>query len=199
MKNTQRSIFREVAIRRYIEGKETSVLPRLVSPRTFVYLWSLLGLLTASSFVAWFTKVPVYASGSAMVVRLNNRTRDPTIAFVAFFPARYLTSLQNARTLFLKFDAMGDDRFSRSMIKVEPQIYSPDAIQKQFALNARTAQTVTQPSAVVVAALLEKNAPEQLQTLPASTLLGSVGHAEVEVESQQMISLLPLIGKNFEP
>ena len=39
------TIFRADAVRRYMENRETSVLPRYVSPRTFVVLWIVLGLL----------------------------------------------------------------------------------------------------------------------------------------------------------
>lgn len=55
-----RSIFREEAVRDYVAGQETTVLPRIVSPRTFTYLWALLGVLGISSTIAWLTKLPVY-------------------------------------------------------------------------------------------------------------------------------------------
>lgn len=108
MKYLYRSIFREEAIRRYVESKEKAVLPRLVSPQTFAYLWFLLGLLSVSSLVAWFTRVPVYTSGSAVVVRLNDQLNDKThssdteIVVAAFFPPQHLSSLQTAKkTVFV--------------------------------------------------------------------------------------------------
>lgn len=55
-----RSIFREDAVRDYVAGQETTVLPRIVSPCTFTYLWALLGVLGISSTIAWLTKLPVY-------------------------------------------------------------------------------------------------------------------------------------------
>lgn len=203
MKDSHRSIFRDDAIRRYAQGKEQAILPRLVSPQTFTYLWFLLGLLTLSSIIAWFTKVPVYTTGSAVVVRLNDplndntHRRDEKIAVVAFFPPQYLSKVQTTKKMFLSFDAMGAPngessatRLSRSIITVEPKIISPDIIQKQFALNA---QVATQPSVVAIAQL--EPIPNNL---PASTYLGSVGHAKVEVGSQRLVSLLPLIGQFFE-
>jgi len=53
MKDANRWIFRADAVRRYTQSREESVLPRFVSPRTFTYLWILLGLLGVSGFVAW--------------------------------------------------------------------------------------------------------------------------------------------------
>ena len=87
----RRSIFREDAVRRYAAGQEKTVLPQLVSPRTFTYLWVLLSLLGASSAIAWFTRIPVYASGSAVVVRWRDSQR---IVVAAFLPPQSLSCLQ---------------------------------------------------------------------------------------------------------
>ena len=56
---TKRSIFRDEALRRYVESQEKSILPRLLSPTTFVYLWALVGLLAASSVITWLTIKPL--------------------------------------------------------------------------------------------------------------------------------------------
>jgi hypothetical protein len=40
-----RSIFRADAVRRYIQNQHKTVLPRLVCPHTFLYVWILLVLL----------------------------------------------------------------------------------------------------------------------------------------------------------
>lgn len=53
--STQRSIFRAEARRHYIQNQERVVLPRLASPRTFVYLWILALLLTViGSLIAFW-------------------------------------------------------------------------------------------------------------------------------------------------
>lgn len=199
MKNSRRSIFRDDAVRRYVESREQTVLPRLVSPRTFIYLWFLLGLLGMSSIIAWFARVPVYASGSAVVVRWNKKNAPEDIVVAAFFPPQYLSRLRTTQKLFLHFDAMSisgafqnENRFNRSVIAVKPEISSPDVVQKQFALSSGAAQRITQPAAVVIAQL--KPIPTGL---PASTYLGSVGRADFEVGSQRAVSLLPLIGHFF--
>jgi hypothetical protein len=59
MRDTNRSIFRADAVRRYMQGREKAVLPQLPSPSTFLFLWILLGLLLASGLVAWFTQAPL--------------------------------------------------------------------------------------------------------------------------------------------
>lgn len=209
MKHSHRSIFREEAIRRYVESKEKAVLPRLVSPRTFTYLWFLLGLLTISSFIAWFTRVPVYISGSAVVTRSHGKLMNDQlhhrasrvnedVVVVAFFPSQYLSSLQTSQKLFLSFDVTGISEmarnanyFDRSIIAVVPRIISPADIQKHFALKA---QVTNQPAVVAIAHL--EPIPAHL---PATAYMGSIGQAKVEIGSQRLVSLLPLIGQFFKP
>lgn len=187
--NTRRSIFRDEAIRRYVESREKSVLPRLVSPRTFLYLWLLLGLLVMSSIIAWFTRIPVYASGSAVVVRWrckHHSTRE-AIAVAAFFPAQTRSSLRVNQKLSLRFEALGE-HLNSSIIAVEPGISSPATARKQFGLDTGAALAVTQPVAVAIAEF------KPLPKVPAPKYLGSLGRAEAEVGSRRAISLLPLIG-----
>lgn len=52
---TERAIFRAEAIQHYRENQDKVVLPRLVSPRVFRYLWILaLLLLLAGSIIAFW-------------------------------------------------------------------------------------------------------------------------------------------------
>lgn len=188
-----RSIFRDDAVRRYIESRERAVLPRLVSPQTFLYLWALLGLIATSSAIAWLAKIPVYASGKAIVTRPQSRIdgigKEPVV--VVFLPPQYLSSLRPQQKLFLKFAGTGD-RFSLPIASVASEIRSPDSIQKQFALSPSTAKAIAQPVAVAIARW--ELAPTQL---PKDAYLGSFGDAEVEIGSQRAISLLPMVGNLF--
>jgi hypothetical protein len=191
----RRYIFREDAVRRYVAGQEKTVLPQLVSPRTFTYLWVLLSLLGASSAIAWFTQIPVYASGSAVVVRWRDRPAMPNrIVVAAFFPPDSLSRLQKTKTTLLHLeglDAASDDR--RPILKVQPDILSPDAIQQQFALNPSVAQQINQPAAIAIVPL------EPIASgLPAAAYLGSVGRVETEVGTRRLISFLPLIGQGTD-
>ncbi len=52
---TERSIFRAEALQRYRENQDKVVLPRLISPRVFGFLWILaILLLLAGSMVAFW-------------------------------------------------------------------------------------------------------------------------------------------------
>ncbi|NJL43453.1 MAG: hypothetical protein HC935_09450 [Pseudanabaena sp. SU_2_4] len=133
-----RSIFRDDAVRRYIESRERAVLPRLVSPQIFLYLWALLGLVATSGLFAWFAKIPVYASGTAVVTRWQSQISqtegiDKVPVLVVFLPPQYLSRLRPQQELFLKFAGIGD-RFSRTILAVDTEIRSPDSIQNNLPL-----------------------------------------------------------------
>ena len=55
MRVTERSIFRSEALQHYIQNQEKVVLPRLASPRVFVYLWIVaLVLLVVGAIIAFW-------------------------------------------------------------------------------------------------------------------------------------------------
>jgi hypothetical protein len=192
MPEPQRSIFREEAVRRYLHGRDESVFPRFVSPRSIAFLWVLLALLAAGGGIAWWAKVPVYASGPA--VALEGPVVPPGIdevAVVAFLPKETLPRLEEGQRLFLKAEESGDRRkiFVR---EVDPRIYSPNAAQRRFRLVGGAAAAVTSPTVAVRGALRLKGTD-----LTPQMVAGTVYKADVEVGSRRVISLLPLVGGFF--
>lgn len=194
MHDTARSIFRHDALRRYGEGREQSVLPRLVAPRTFRYLWYLVGLLLLSGLVAWSAPVPTYATGPAVVVRLPSTTQGApeSMMVIAFFPPQHCSHVRAARTLLLHFDTLGD-RLNRPILAVEPEVASPEVAQQRFALPPGATLGMTWPATVVIAPLEPLPA-----SVPASAYLGSIGRATVHVGSQQVVSLFAAIEPFFQ-
>lgn len=195
MNDAKRSIFRVEAVRRYAQHRETAVLPRFVSPRTFLYLWVLTGLLAVSGALAWFAQVPVYTSGPAIVVDARDNKRQDLsddVLVVAFLPPESRSRLEVGQRLFLQLSPNGE-RLRRSIIAVEPEIYSPVAAQRRFGLAPGAALTVAHPAAVALAPL------EPLPAgAPASAQLGSIGRVDVEVGSRRIISLLPFVDQFVE-
>ncbi|MGB0384360.1 MAG: hypothetical protein ACPGWR_06005 [Ardenticatenaceae bacterium] len=208
MSTTNRSIFRSDAVQRYIEARQKAILPRFVRPRVFAFMWLLLGLLLMSGVTAWVAQVPIYAPGVALAVVVDDRVpssenerenehenehedeNQDQVAVVAFLPPEQLTHLHRGQTLFLQLTEQ--ERVSRSIVAVEPEIMSPAAAQKAFALTDGAAMLIRQPSAVVQV---------PLEPLPndwaASVYAGSVYQVEVEVGSRRLVSLLPVVGEFF--
>jgi hypothetical protein len=191
MPEPQRSIFREDAVKRYLQGREETVFPRLVSPRSIVFLWVLFALLLAAGVIAWWTEVPVYASGPAVAVGEGLGAAASHVAVVAFLPQESLSRLHAGQRLFLKTGA-SNDRRALSVRAVDETIYSPDAAQARFRLSGGAAATLRAPTAAVRAEL-----PLDAQALPASQYRGTVYQADVEVGSRRIISLLPVAGRFF--
>ena len=200
MNSTNRSIFRSDAVQRYIEARQKAILPRFVRPRMFAFMWLLLGLLLISGVTAFRTQVPIYVQGVAVVVHdgvlsseNENKNQDQNqdqMAVVAFLPPEQLLHLHSGQTLFLHLTEQ--ERVSRSIVAVEPEIISPAAAQKAFGLTEGAAMAIRQPSAVVEV---------PLQPLPndwaLSVYAGSVYQVEVEVGSRRLVSLLPGVGDFF--
>jgi hypothetical protein len=203
MNESHGSIFRAGALKRHLQGRGKLVLPAFVSPRSFVFLWMLLALALAAGALAWFANVPLYASGVAVVVdgaraRLHNDTAEPTSGgategpvLITFLPPAHLARLKAGQPLFLQLDAPRE-RVRRNLIAVEPELLSPETARERFHLDAGSAAAITRPSAVAVASF--EPAP---RGLPASAYLGSVYPVDVEIGSQRLPSLLPLIGRFF--
>ena len=187
----KRSIYRNDALLRYARTKDKSILPRFVSTYTVACLWTFLGLLLAGGLVTCLVHVPIYASGPAIVVEsaAYGHISPDKFVMVAFLPADSLSHLRVGQDLFVNIDEK-IDRLSRPIIAVEPEVSSPDKARRHFLLNGELALAITQPVAVAIAQL------EPLPSgLPASSFAGSIYPVNVEVGSQRLISLLPLMDR----
>lgn len=180
-------IFRMEAIRKYVQNKEKTILPRFISPASFVYLWIMLVMILASSTLIWLARVPVYATGTAVVVR----SADPpnSIMVVGFFPTEQRLNVRVGQRLYLH---IAGTRMPQTIVTVEDSIVSPETARRHYMLDHGMATAITQPSAVVLA---------QLTLLPSSMPLsdyaGSIVPAELEVGSRQFISLFPFLDRVF--
>ncbi|MDJ0620556.1 MAG: hypothetical protein QNJ63_28115 [Calothrix sp. MO_192.B10] len=182
------SIFRKNAVQNYIRGQEKAVLPQLVAPRVFLYLWSLLGLLAASGTIASCIQIPTFITGSAIIVRRPAASQDSQaeVVVIALFPAQSSPPLKSSRFVLLRFDGLGSDRIKRPIVAANKQVLSPKDIQQQWGLENSITANITQPVRLVVTPL------EPIPTtLPSTAYIGSVGHAEIEGEGSRIISFLP--------
>ena len=182
------AIFRPEAVRRHTESRDRAVLPRFVSPRTFLALWLSLALITAMGVTAWFVQVPIYAVGSAVAVeRPGQQLRGEAIG-VVFLPAQFRETLRPGQTVFLDLPGAAA-RVPRPILEVQPDILSPAAARDRFSLDGAAAGAITAPVVAVFVAL----APFP-SGLPASAYTGSIYTAEIEIGSRRLLSLLPLVG-----
>ena len=184
MTKAPRSIFRDQAIKSYIERREKDVLPQLVAPPVFLFLWILLGLLMTAGLLAWLAQVPIYLEGSGIILEQQPPSASGQSEAVAliFFPALSASKVRLGLPIQLQVGSTGPF-FTEKIDQVEPGIISPSEARKRYMLDNSVSQMLTQPAVVVRVRLGT--------TIPAHMYAGSVLSAQVQVGSQRVLSLFP--------
>ena len=183
MKQT-RSIFRDQAIKSYIERREKDILPHLVAPPVFLFLWILLGLLLTAGLLAWLAQVPIYLAGSGILLEQQPPSTSGQREAVAliFLPATSAPTLRVGLPVQLQLGSTGPV-LTTKIDQVEPGILSPSAARTRYALDSSISQLLTQP----VVAVKVRLGP----TISAQMYAGSAVSAQVQVGSQRVLSLFP--------
>jgi hypothetical protein len=192
MTPSNRTIFRSGALEGYLQAKAQTVLPRFIAPPAPLCLWLLLSCLIAASVLAWLARVPVYRNGIATVVDGRDQYLKNEELIVAFFPPESKSEMRTGQNLSLKLDPVGPP-LVRAIAVIEPEILSPADARKKFNLDDANARSYQSPAAIAVARLGKPN-----ETLPASAYHGIVVEARIEIGSQRLIALLPLVGQFFK-
>jgi len=180
MKDGNRFIFRDTAIRHYALGRARPVLPQFASTRLTTLLWVLTGILLGGGLLTWFIRIPVYASG----VGIGDGHR-----IAVFLPGKERSRIQVGQRAFCTFDKTGG-RVGRTLIAIDSEVASPADVHARFKLTDEAAAKITKP--VVIAFVNLEPLPENL---PASAYVGSVYRVDVEVGTLRAVSLLPFINR----
>jgi len=179
------SIYRESALKQYMQGRNKDVLPRLISPPALLFLWLLLSLFLVCGLLSWSLRVPVYTVGRGVIVAGNTQGQT---SVVLFFPASQLTVLHSGQSVQLTANATGLNEQQR-VVSVEPDLLSPAAASQRYDLSGALSLLVQQPSAAVIVNLHP--------ALPLSLYEGTIVQAQIQVGSQRLLDLLPLIGNGM--
>src|SRR5918992_1965801 len=191
MKTSNRPIFRPEAVRRYAEAREQSVLPKFVSPRIMVALWTIVVLLIFSGVAVWFTSMPIYGSGLAIVVDTENKpvNIEEGTAILALLPPEAQPALDEGKTILIQVNASSKP-LKREIVASEKDALKVNNILEQFALDNHPAVAKAQPAAVAIVRLedLEGN-------VLANDYVGTTFRADIQVGSRRIASLLPLVDR----
>lgn len=179
MPEPNRSIFRPEALRFHIQRNEEPVYPRLISPRAFVILWILLGVVLSIGVLAVFAEVPVHASATGFMIE---GTAEPVLALL--LPPRELRHLQPGQRAFIKrYD--GNLAVAR-IFAVEGSLMGPAAVRSLLDLSETAASGIKEPVAVAFARL-----DAGALAGPAGLYQGSSFVAEIELGTRRAITLFP--------
>lgn len=183
MLTTKRSIFRESAIKQYIQGRDKDVLPRFVAPPFFLFLWIIAGVCLIVCLLAWSIQVPRIIVGTGTIVENNQSSRALAIIFLA---SDQLHSIRPGQPVQLQLIGTSTYFNKQTITSIEPTLLSPEDARQRYHLDGTLSLIVTQPAVVVTVAL-----DSRIQT---SVYKGSILHATVQVGTQRMLALFPGIG-----
>jgi hypothetical protein len=186
---SSRPIFRPEAVRRYAEAREQPVLPKFVSPRIMAALWAIVVLLILSVVAVWFTNMPVYASGPAIVVDTENKpvNIEEGTALLVLLPPEAQPALEEGKTILIRVNDSSQP-LERKIVTFTKDASEANSILEEFALSNHPAVVKAQPAAVAIVRL------EDIQrNMPTDDYIGTIFRADIQVGSRRIASLLPLV------
>ncbi|MBV9691645.1 MAG: hypothetical protein JO202_18265 [Ktedonobacteraceae bacterium] len=174
----KRAIFRSKALEKYVQSREKSVLPRFVAPPVFALSWLVLVALTAAGLIAWLGQVPLYATGSGLVLdqsATSPQGNDEAVA-VILLPAASSMHLRTGLSVQVQIGVSGP-LVTSTIDSIEPTILSPNEVRQRYMFE------VLDPSFVAIVRL----GPH----ISSHMYAGSIVHAQIQVGSQRLLSLFP--------
>lgn len=177
---SQRSIFRTKALQRYLENREKPVLPRLLTPPVFLCCWLLLAIVITAGIAAWFGQVPVYITGSGIILDNCQECRGATA--LLFLPPNPSFHLSVRMPIHLQIGTSGL-QLNSTIATFRPDPLSPNQIRQQYGLGDNAFSLITQPSLIVTAQLDA--------SISGRLYAGSLVTAQLQVGSRRLISLFP--------
>ncbi|MBV9230607.1 MAG: hypothetical protein JOZ18_14955 [Chloroflexi bacterium] len=192
MSVSNRSIFRKTAINHYMHSREKKVKHRFTPLSATVFLWALFGLLVVAGAFAWYEQVPLYVSGTGVVinkgitghkgnaVRSRGGEASDEIVAIVFLPPDQSSKLQIGLPVQLHIGLSGL-QLNRSIAEIEPGLISPYSALKRYGLNGNCCSLITQPSVVVLVGL---------GTAIPTMYAGSMLTAEVKIGTERVLPLL---------
>lgn len=188
MATTDRSIFRQRAIDKYMQRQEGHVVLRLVSPRVFLSLWLLLLLAIGGSILTWSIQTPVVIQGKGLVVQPKTvqGKNAQGIYVLLLFPPDQQAKLKVRQPVTISITT-ANITFHSTIQTLETGVMSPEDISTQFNSHLPLVLTIAGPAVVAIA-------PVEPMSL-AQTYLGSQCQVQVQIGSRSALTLLP--GYNY--
>ena len=179
----QRSIFRESAIRKYLQKQEQSVLLRVTRPPILLIIWIILFFLLGAGGLAWSIQVPTWAHGQGLVTRQEEAGQaESRVVVVLFFAANYLVDLHAGQPAIVSIGSAAS-RLQGRVTSVGTSAINPDEARSRFNLQGGLALIITGPSIPVVISIES--------TVSLLMYAGSLCDAQVQIGVQSVLSLLP--------
>lgn len=177
------SIFRDKALKHYMQNRKKDVLPNFSSVPTAIFAWLLFVLLLATGLVAAYGQVPVSVTGAGLVLGTENAAQEGSngAVMLAFFPTSAAAQLHAGQSA--KIQVGGSSLELTGVIaQVEPGTSSPAAVLERY---GEKTSGPTQAQQQTVVAVLKPGANVQ-----AATYIGSALVVQVNAGTQSLFSAI---------
>jgi len=181
-------LFRRQALEFYAQSREKTILPRLTRPPVFLLLWLLLSLTVIALVVTWLVRIPVYASGSGIIIEqtaLHQQQMVHTAVALVFLPLTpgHIIPVRTGTPAYIQLgNGAQEQQITGQVAMVVAGPLSPDEIEQRYHLAGKGLELATGPSVVVRIDL----GP----TFSAQAYAGSLLHTQVQIGSISVLSSL---------
>ncbi len=189
MPSSERSIFRDSAIKRYHQRQEQGVILRVASPPAFAIFWLVSLFLLGAGGLAWATQVPISVNGQGIVIEQNPTGQiGHEVVALLFFPPDQQAKLRAGQSATVSIGPTATN-ITGTVEQVATAVISPDMARSRFNLQGGLAQIITEPSIIVTIHIGSVTAMQMYA--------GSLCSAQVNIGSQRVLSLLPVFSQIF--
>jgi hypothetical protein len=174
---TKLPIFRSKTLEKYMQNREKNVLPRIIAPPVFVFNWIVLVLLIASSIAVWQGQIPVYITGSGVILDTSRIAHQGDRATAAILlPANAIAYIRPGLPVQVQVGQAGP-LLHRTIDQVGQNLLSPDEVRKRYGFE------VTDPSLIATV--------ELGSAVSRHLYVGSPIRAQIQIGSQSLLTLFP--------
>ena len=188
----QYDIFREDATKHYLKRQQEAILPHLLQPSIFFYLWLLLGLAVIAIVFISFVKVPKYVTGTAVITGLNDAVLEGEPAFILLLPAQAGADLQPGQKVLIHFNRI-ERPLIRTIQSIDLRTESSMAIEELLEFDTDELMNSLEGPQVIATTSLRP----VTDGLPSTANEGLSYQANVEIGTQQLVHLLPFVDRFF--
>jgi hypothetical protein len=179
----EQSIFRENAIKKYLQKQEQGILLRVASPPIVLLFWVASLFLLGAGGLAWSIQIPVLVQGQGLILEQGAAGQvEGNVVATLFLSPGDQASLHVGQSVSVIVSSTASDLHG-TIENIETSVISPDEARSRFNLQGGLAQVITGPS-ITVTVSLGSAASMHIYT-------GSLCAAQIQVGSRSVLSLLP--------
>lgn len=178
-----RPIFRDTAIKYYMQSREKTVLPRFISPPLFIFLWIFFALCIIAGILAWNIQIPTYVTSAGFVTGPDQpavTVSQNQTSVVLLIPASSFSQVKDGEPVQMQFPG-GGPQVTRTVTSLG-QVLSPADVSKLFGLTLTTV-----PVGLAVVSLGS--------TSSWHLYLKSLVSVQIRVGSTRILSFIPVLNR----